>query len=284
MKRLLATIVVPDKDADNSACGTKALGRWLARVLDDWDPAPDDASRYATMRRLGHAGETHRRAVYARELGALTTVDLAAVHALLDAVARICAITISDSRRGDGLYEAYDLLELEGESASIGHLEPMLEGQAAVPQGAARLLDQGFAGSPQGRFEVPRELLTHPLVDLLAAELGHLGGEAPVEEDDPVDPGHGVVAAQPPPVFSVGGEGPDPLHVPDGGLLLELLAKSALVEVLSRLLRPVPSLVRLPDPQVLGPPHRLHVPEPPVLDGVDVAEVPDHVHDFVVAE
>ena len=129
--RFLSRVLPHDGHLALSQPAARLLGE-LARILDDWDPAPDDASRYATMRRLGQAGEGHRRAVYAGDFGAATTVGLAQVHALLDAVARICATTIRASRRHDGLYEAYDLLELDGERASISRLEPMLEGQAAV--------------------------------------------------------------------------------------------------------------------------------------------------------
>jgi len=84
------------------------------------------------MRQLGLAGEAHRRSVYAADGGPELGVELGEVHALLETVSAISAETIRNSRRPDGLFHGYDLLGLDGETARIEHLEPMLEGQVAV--------------------------------------------------------------------------------------------------------------------------------------------------------
>ena len=119
------------------------LLREVAEALAGWGGPPADHDRMSMMRRLGQAGEAHRRAVYAGDFGQPAPLDLGAVHALLESASRISADTIRRSCRPDGLYQAYDLLYVEGEEAGIEHLEPMLEGQVAVL--ASGLLEDGEA-------------------------------------------------------------------------------------------------------------------------------------------
>ena len=135
--------VIPD-------AGQVALSAPVARLLDElrhilatWDGARDDTSRFEMLRRLGAAGEAHRRAVYAGDFGEAVAVDLSAIHSLLATASAISAETVRSSRRPDGLYHGYDLLRIDGEAATIEHLEPMLEGQVSVL--ASGLLDDGEA-------------------------------------------------------------------------------------------------------------------------------------------
>ncbi len=92
----------------------------------------DDQERYATMARLGRAGEAHREAVYAGAFGAAVPTDPSAIRALLDSAIRLAQATIQASRRADGLFHSYDVLSIDGERARVDHLGPMLEGQVAV--------------------------------------------------------------------------------------------------------------------------------------------------------
>jgi hypothetical protein len=98
----------------------------------------DDASRFRRLRDLGRAGERHRQAVYSAAAGhpvlAVPSVELdeSAVHRLARAVLPVLDASIRSARREDGLYDGYDVLEVEGESAHVRRLYPMLEGQVAA--------------------------------------------------------------------------------------------------------------------------------------------------------
>jgi len=92
----------------------------------------DDEARYATMSRLGRAGETHRRAVYTKTLGEAVATPYAAIRSLLAGTIRLGRTTIRAHRRPDGLYGSYDILHIDGQRASVSGLGPMLEGQVAV--------------------------------------------------------------------------------------------------------------------------------------------------------
>ena len=135
--------VLPDDGQVALSAPVARLLRELSDILANWDGTPDDTARFEMLRRLGAAGETHRRAVYAGDFGEAVAVDGSAIRSLLADASAISADTIRSSRRPDGLYHAYDLLRIEGEAAAIEHLEPMLEGQVAVL--ASGLLDDGEA-------------------------------------------------------------------------------------------------------------------------------------------
>ncbi|MFO7533506.1 MAG: hypothetical protein R6W93_13680, partial [Candidatus Limnocylindrales bacterium] len=100
----------------------------------------DDEARYATTLRLGRAGEAHRQAVYAGDLGAAVATPVATIRALLEAARELMEATIRASRRADGLFHSYDLLRIEDGRARVRHLGPMLEGQVSVLESG--LLDE----------------------------------------------------------------------------------------------------------------------------------------------
>jgi hypothetical protein len=115
--------------------GVTAIFRGLA------DSGPfDDESRFRILADLARAGERHRLAVYAAAgapdpTGAVE-VDPSALHDLAAAVLPVLDATIRAAGRRDGLYDGYNVLEIEGEGerrkAHVRHLYPMLEGQVAV--------------------------------------------------------------------------------------------------------------------------------------------------------
>jgi len=92
----------------------------------------DDAMRYQVLLALGRAGEDHRRAVYADDLGDDAPLPLSAVRELVAAALPVVEGTLRDSRRPDALYHSYNLLRVDGERAAVHHLGPMLEGQVAI--------------------------------------------------------------------------------------------------------------------------------------------------------
>ncbi|ADG73490.1 conserved hypothetical protein [Cellulomonas flavigena DSM 20109] len=91
----------------------------------------DDRGRRVVMDALGAAGTAYRTRVYAGFSGTRTRVPAHAVQAFLaDALTYVDA-ALRANRRDDGLYHAYNLLDLR-DGARVGHLQEMLEGQVAV--------------------------------------------------------------------------------------------------------------------------------------------------------
>jgi hypothetical protein len=99
----------------------------------------DDDRRYEVLVELGRAGEAYRLAVYAGEFGEDVPISTVAVEALVAAASAVVEETLRANRRPDGLYHSYNLLQIEGEHATVDRLGPMLEGQVAV-------LDSGLLG------------------------------------------------------------------------------------------------------------------------------------------
>ncbi|UCG73029.1 MAG: hypothetical protein JSV45_01155 [Chromatiales bacterium] len=97
-----------------------------------------DHQRFETLEALGQAASRYRQTVYQQD-GFSDTADLTTeqITALLgDALATIDQ-TIATNQRSDGLYHAYNLLDLSDGAAAVDRLYPMLEGQvAALSSGA----------------------------------------------------------------------------------------------------------------------------------------------------
>lgn len=91
----------------------------------------DDAGRRAVMDFLGAAGTAYRARVYGGLSGDRTTVPVAAVQNFLADAQLYVDAALRANRREDGLYHAYNLLDLR-EGARVDHLQVMLEGQVAV--------------------------------------------------------------------------------------------------------------------------------------------------------
>lgn len=122
------------------------VAQWLtdtAKVLAglapklDGKPVSQDL-RFEVIEALGRASADYRDAVY-KQVGfssqvAKSVADLQAM--LKDALVAI-EHTITTSKREDELYNAYNLLSLDGDKSSVETLYPMLEGQvAALSSGA----------------------------------------------------------------------------------------------------------------------------------------------------
>ena len=134
--RFIASILPESGEAPVSAAVVRLLERVTVALADVGMPV-DDEQRFAVLARLGEAGERHRAAVYAGDLGVVGPLSFAAVRALVDAALPVIDQTLRMNRRPDGLFHSYNLLSVDGERASVGHLGPMLEGQVA-------LLESGF--------------------------------------------------------------------------------------------------------------------------------------------
>jgi hypothetical protein len=122
------------------------VGEWLTETRDalvaaqgNFDGTRLDAgTRYELLIALGSAADRYRSRVYEQEsLSAAVAADKQSIVALLDAAQAAFDHSIQTNRRDDGLYEAYNLLDLDGESVEVDTLYPMLEGQvAALSSGA----------------------------------------------------------------------------------------------------------------------------------------------------
>lgn len=113
-------------------CGE--VGAGVARLLGK---APgsgriDDGERRRFMVELGAAAEKAREMLYAQGPGRAVAFDRRGVAAFFRDARELCDRSIRNARRGDGLYESYNVLSLEESSASVTPLDVMLEGQVAV--------------------------------------------------------------------------------------------------------------------------------------------------------
>ncbi|MFN3201376.1 MAG: hypothetical protein ACE366_23445 [Bradymonadia bacterium] len=106
----------------------------LAGLLYEVSAALSDAEATPAMtfEALGRAGEAYRGHVYARSLGQPARVPLTHVLNLFDHATRAIDDCIRANRREDGLYHAYNTLEVTPDGLIVRHLAEMLEGQVAI--------------------------------------------------------------------------------------------------------------------------------------------------------
>lgn len=156
-----------------------AVAKWcedvtgcVERVLADAKDAPLTSDRrWNAMRELGSAFETACAALYRDGPAEPIEVERAHVLALFRGARDLCDDSIRQAKRADGLYESYNVLRLDGERASVDHLNMMLEGQVAVLSSgvldageASALLDTLF-GSSLYRQDA-RSFILYPRIDL----------------------------------------------------------------------------------------------------------------------
>jgi len=112
--------------------GATASALALARPQLGEDPVSSDM-QYSLLVELGAAASRHRLTVYSAGRFA-GTVDQAvdSVVAMLDDALAAIDHSIGVNVRDDGLYHAYNTLEVSGDSLEIGPLYTMLEGQVAA--------------------------------------------------------------------------------------------------------------------------------------------------------
>jgi hypothetical protein len=122
------------------------VSRWLAdtaTALEKMGPLPPDGQvsarqRFVFLNELGLAASHYRQSVYREQaFAAKVPQPVGQVRALLDAALSAIDHCIGVSRRDDGLYHAYNLLQLGEQELRVDSLYPMLEGQvAALSSGA----------------------------------------------------------------------------------------------------------------------------------------------------
>jgi hypothetical protein len=117
------------------------ISEWLAEtasalesvrpVLVAGQPSPEQ--RFETLRELGLAASGYRETVYRQEgFSGKVKQSPAAIRKMLEDALAAIDHSISVNRRVDGLYNSYNLLGLDTDTAQVDTLYPMLEGQVAV--------------------------------------------------------------------------------------------------------------------------------------------------------
>ncbi len=96
-------------------------------------PSVSDEQRAQMLAAAGRAFSDYRLAVYHSGFSGHQTVQRSELVAFFGLAREYCRHAILANRRPDGLYHAYNLLELsaDGRTASVDHLYEMLEGQVA---------------------------------------------------------------------------------------------------------------------------------------------------------
>ena len=105
----------------------------LAQHEGSLDQAYDAARRSEVVTALSQAGSKFRGGLYASSFsGTQASVSKADCVALFESARKHIEATIRSNRREDGLYHAYNLLDLNDSSAEVEYLYEMCEGQVAV--------------------------------------------------------------------------------------------------------------------------------------------------------
>jgi len=95
--------------------------------------AVSDAQRKRVMDGLGLSSEAYRQAIYARGFsGEGAPVELEVLLRRLALMRDVSATSIHSNQRTDGLYHAYNRIQVGDEGVAIHYLYEMLEGQVAV--------------------------------------------------------------------------------------------------------------------------------------------------------
>ena len=148
-------------DEDGTTEMSAEVVAWFADTavaLRDVTPSLGDgpvspALRFSALEKLGEASSRFRETVYgAEQLSAKVPLPIEDIRSLLgDAMAAIDH-SISTNRRDDGMFHAYNLLDLRDNEVHLGRLYPMLEGQVSAlstgsisPEVAVEALESLFA-------------------------------------------------------------------------------------------------------------------------------------------
>lgn len=108
----------------------------------DLEQAYDAARRAEVVTALSKAGSKYRGGLYSSSLnGQRVSVSKTECVALFETARKHIEATIRSNRRDDGLYHAYNLLDLNDSGAEVEYLYEMCEGQVAVL--SAQLLEPG---------------------------------------------------------------------------------------------------------------------------------------------
>jgi hypothetical protein len=149
----LQQLLEAETEADEVALSGE-VSRWLletaaalrsVRPLLGETPVPGE-HRYRLLTELGQAASRYRQAVYGQEgFSGKVTQPLDTISVLLDDALAAIDHSVAHNLGQDGLYHAYNLLELQQDEVKIDTLYPMLEGQVAALSSGAIAPQQALA-------------------------------------------------------------------------------------------------------------------------------------------
>ena len=141
MRRYLAFLQQLSTEAPGPVEMSQEVTRWiddtaaaLAQARPDLGAGPVSAERrFQLLHELGEAAGRYRESVYQRGgFEGSVALDSSRLATLFEHALAAIDHCIDTNRRDDGLYHAYNLLQLEPGRAGVKTLYPMLEGQVAA--------------------------------------------------------------------------------------------------------------------------------------------------------
>jgi len=123
--------------ADRRAAISLEVVTWLEDLARLYAAPPgdvltDDRARRAFVDAAGAAFSAYRERLTAHGFSGTSETPVARIRIFLTDALGLCDAGIAANRRPDGLFHAYNLLHLDGETARVTHLSEMLEGQVAA--------------------------------------------------------------------------------------------------------------------------------------------------------
>ncbi len=139
---------------------SKEVNTWLGETCEVLQKASafvveesiTNTRRYEVLQELGAAASTYRETIYKQEcFGKKESQGLSKIKTLLDNALITIDHSIASNKSDNGLYHAYNLLNLQGDELKVDNLYSMLEGQvsalssgAIAPKEAVNLLNVLF--------------------------------------------------------------------------------------------------------------------------------------------
>ncbi|MEM1023188.1 MAG: hypothetical protein AAGD10_16220 [Myxococcota bacterium] len=143
--------------AETEILMSREVAQWFSevqRVLESIEPSTgvDDVERRRFLDEMGRAFERYRFRVNEIGLQSGGSCRPQSLRALLSRARAVIDASIRANRRPDGLYHAYNVIDLRGGEAKVAPLYEMLEGQMAVlgagvlsPEESVEVIDALFA-------------------------------------------------------------------------------------------------------------------------------------------
>ncbi|MBN1782719.1 hypothetical protein JW948_16405 [bacterium] len=121
------------------------IGHVLTEFQHILDGPVNAADRKAVTDRLGRAGSEYRNRIYSHGFSGIRgTLPVDNLISFLDTASALLEHSVRTNRREDGLYHAYNLVNMEPDKITIRHLYEMLEGQVAVLSSGCLSIDESI--------------------------------------------------------------------------------------------------------------------------------------------
>ncbi len=117
------------------------VSQWLSETAEELSKVRSiingniftDDMRFNSLEALGQASSRYRQKVYSQgKFSGKIDTPLTLINSMLNDALAAIDYSISTNQRPDGLYNAYNLIDIKSKSVGIENLYPMLEGQVAA--------------------------------------------------------------------------------------------------------------------------------------------------------